>query len=250
MRVGLGIVTHERPEMFGRLAKSVCEHLDSSDIEVLAVHGYPGPGDGYGPATDELRRWARHQGIDWHLRASPWPTTVAQAKNQLLEMLGDCDWVILAEDDIEIIHDDVVWNYVIGAKMAGVGHLAFHGHGGLNPPTSGKSAGDLTAWPNSVGAWCLYSREALDAVGGFDECFHNAWEHVEHTLRLALAGYGGFYGSFLDLTGSETLLREQPGAVESSKIRNDPAWGEHIAKGKQHWAKAHPETYRLIWPGE
>lgn len=176
---------------------------------------------------------------------------VAKAKNEALQALlgAGCDWLFLMEDDIEVTDPKAVTGYLEAAEASGYDHLMFHAHGPNNPvPRRRHPSGKVTYWPNSVGAWCLYSRRSIETCGFFDEVFFNAWEHVEHSQRLSLQGFSSVWPDNADATGSEHWLREQPGALENSAIRRSPDWPARVEAGRQHWRDAHPESFKLIWP--
>ena len=64
----------------------------------------------------------------------------------------------------------------------------------------------------------FFTREVLEKVGYIDEQFYNAWEHVDHTYRIALAGYHPPFWWFADIADSEKYLEEAPGAIDNSSI--------------------------------
>ena len=92
------------------------------------------------------------------------------------------------------------------------------------------------------------SRQSLEECGLMDESFSNAWEHVEHTLRLAKAGFTAPWRGAADATGSENWLAEIPGSIEHSSIRHTPDWIKGMQEGRKHWLEVAPETYRLVFP--
>ncbi len=237
--IGLGICTYNRPTMFAALAASVRDHLPDVDVYVVNDGGDPEP---LAPAIEALApRWVHHAAAN---------QGVATAKNMLLRRLlaAGCEWLFLAEDDIVVRSSRAIDGYVEACEASGYEHLTFHAHGPANPePLFVRGA--VTLWPNYVGAWSIYSRACLEDVGLFDEAFTNAWEHVEHTLRLGERGWTAPWRGAADATGSEAWLAEQPGAIQHSVIRPRDDWAENIAAGRAHWKAAHPETYRKVFGG-
>ena len=75
----------------------------------------------------------------------------------------------------------------------------------------------------------------------------NAFEHAEHTLRLAAAGYAAPWPGCADATGSERWLQEIP---ESLELTSMPFAGrvERMRHSREVWKKKRPDTYRLLWP--
>ncbi len=216
--IGLGIVTvPERADSLRQVTASVDAHL-SSVVDVTVVN------------CDE-----EHRGVAWN-------------KNQVVGVLLDegCTWLVLCEDDITVGSPEAVTGYVEACEASGYAHLSFHGHGPLNP-TPLRSHERVTEWPNYVGAWCIYSAESFRRCGLFDEGFHNAWEHVEHTLRLAARGFTAQWRGAADATGSERWLAEIPGSFEASVIRRSPTCAADSLAGLDYWRRAHPGTYRLVF---
>ncbi len=169
-------------------------------------------------------------------------------KNELLrEMLRvGADWLFLLEDDVILTDARAVTGYVAACRESGWGHLMFHGHGPHNPRPLAVN-GPVTCWPNYVGAWCVYSREALEEGGLMDEGFRwNCWEHVEHTLRLAGLGFCPPWRLAADATGSEGWLAELPGSIEHTSIVRDGRAAQQAA-GCRYWELAHPDTYHLVF---
>src|SRR5690606_16684073 len=117
---------------------------------------------------------------------------VAHAKNWLMRKLlrEGCDYIFLLEDDLIIKSPKAVFGYIKVAEETGISHLMFAHHGPMNKGKAIHSdPNGIELFPHCVGAWCFYTREALEDVGLMDEIFKNAWEHVEHTHRLSVAGY-------------------------------------------------------------
>lgn len=170
---------------------------------------------------------------------------VAAAKNIALNSLlrAECDWIFLAEDDVLPLSDLAVTGYLDACSSSGLHHLSFHAHGYANPAPIGRD-GPLTYWPNSVGAWCVYSSECLRVAGLFDENFYNAFEHVEHTQRLASHGFTTPWPQNADATGSEHWLAEIPGSIENSACR---AIGTRFDDAKAYWKTSYPDTYARIF---
>jgi hypothetical protein len=149
------------------------------------------------------------------------------------------DWLFLMEDDIEVTDPSVIERYIDAANKSSFPHLMFAHHGGRNRLQSGESD-VLTFWPNAVGAWCLYSAEAIDRVGYFDEDFPtNHLEHVEHSARI-LNAYGLKSHPFWpDVKNSHFYLREQPEGLTTRSINSK---AQTFEAAIEYWQKSHPET--------
>ena len=242
VKVTVGIVTYNRPEYFEKCLKSVRRHLNG------AVDGVYVFNDG----SDAKYRGSYRRALsalDCHSMWAAENEGVAVAKNHLLErMLADgADWLFLLEDDLKVRDQLAVTGYLAACQRSGLEHLSFAHHGPGNQHGPVDVDGPVSYFQHAVGAWCLYSRGCLEDVGLFDEGFTNAWEHVEHTMRLVNAGYTTGPWRFSDATGSEQWLAEVPGSIERSAIRQRPDWHGNVERGRLHWKEAHPDTYSLIF---
>ena len=240
--IAVGIVTCNRPLLFERCARGCRKHFSGSKIPFYVYNDGSNPR--YDPAYERAYRLVPNR----HILGGP-NRGVAYAKNMLLAVMLDAgaDWLFLLEDDIQITSPDAVHGYVRACEQSGLHHLSFAHHGAANAGGPVETDGPVSYYQHSIGAWSVYSRECLEAVGVFDEVFRNAWEHVEHTMRLAVAGYTSGAWRFADATGSDRWLRELPGALETSVIRQDPGWEQGMVEGREHWRVAHPDTYPLIF---
>ena len=214
--IGIGLATCGRPSYAAAAYASITEHMPAGCL--LTVE-------------EDVKR-----------------AGVATVKNKLLSRLLDdgCEWLFLCEDDVRVVSPLAVTGYIAAAEAENVKHLMFHGHGPHNPAPL-LNLGLVTVWPNWVGAWALYHRDALLDVGLMDENFVNAYEHVEHSLRLAQAGHTVPMLGAADATGSEAWLQEQPGSFETSVIRNDPHWLEKTQAARAYWEATYPDTYRMVF---
>lgn len=246
--IGLAIVTFNRPAFFSVAHDPVMKHL----IEPGIVESFAICNDGSDPEHKKAysRAWQRSAKLQTILGG--WGREhnhgVGAAKNRCLEFLLDRgrNWLFLMEDDLEVLSADAISGYIEACLQSDWQHLCFHGHGPLNPAPRWNDE-IITSWPNSIGAFCIYSRQALERCGLFDEHFHNAWEHVEHTERLASEGFTAPWPDNLDATGSENWLREQPGAAERSSIRHTPEWTESMEADRNYRRETRPDTYHRIW---
>lgn len=175
---------------------------------------------------------------------------VAAAKNMLFEALLDrgCDWIFICEDDIVVQSPEAITGYLEACKSSGWEHLNFahHGPANLNGPLAVD--GLVAYYPNFVGAWSVYSRRSLEQGGLMDETFYNAFEHVEHTMRLAELGFTAKWPRVADARDSSQWLMEIPGSIEHSSIRQDEQWTANFDGAKAYWRATKPQTYHQIWP--
>ena len=240
----LGICTYNRPVFLEKTAKAVTKHLGGYPVYVYDDGSSPKHRGAYTRAFKALP--------GAHVASGP-NRGVAYAKNQLLKaMLDDgADWVLISEDDIAPRTPDAIEHYVRACEASGLHHLAFAHHGPANVDGPAIRNGVIEYYPHAVGAWCIYSRECLEKVGLFDENFVNAWEHVEHTLRIAEAGYTSGAYRFADAAGSAEHVRELPGSINASVIRPRSDWSANIVAGMAYWRREHPSTWaEMFGPGK
>lgn len=245
MTIALGITTFNRPEMLEKSAKSVAKHL-LDVVDYIFI---------YDDHSDDKHNGAYKRALkalpDATYHASPANHGVAYAKNWLLRQGLDvgADWVFLLEDDIKITDAKAVTEYVRVAKANDLHHLSFAHHGPANLDGAMGYDGDVAYYAHSIGAWTLFSRECLESAGLLDENFHNAWEHVEHELRLIQAGFmpGAGVHRFPDVIGSASWLQELPNSIEKSSIRPRNDWSSSIRDGLIYWRDNKPETFAMLF---
>lgn len=179
------------------------------------------------------------------IQVSPINEGVAKSKNHLLRLglKSGCDWLFLCEDDIVVQSPEAITAYIEACKTSGLDHLSFALHGPANQGGPVRADDTLAYYPHSVGAWCIYSKRCLEDVGLFNEHLHNAWEHVELTLRLARAGYTTGAYEYADVVHSEQFIAEIPGSIEKSSIRPRSDWQSSIRDGLRFWSENMPETF-------
>jgi len=244
--IAIGVVTYNRPRFADKCLRSVQAHLEPLGFDLSVCN------DG-----SEGKYRAEYQRAYRRLQSAsiievPENQGVSVAKNLLLTHMlesTDAKWLFLLEDDILIQSPKAVTEYVRVAEATGLHHLSFAHHGQANAGGAVAVDGDVEFFPHSVGAWCLYSRESLEASGLFDEHFHNAWEHVEHELRLIHDGFmpGADAYKYPDVAGSDVWLKEIPDSIEKSSIRPRDDWQTSIRDGLVYWSDRKPETYNMLF---
>jgi hypothetical protein len=222
-KVFLGIVTvPERADYLAQVKAGIADHLPAVG-EVMVV-------------TD-----IEHRGPAW-------------AKNQLLRQAleSEADVFFISEDDVVVQSHEAITGYLAASEASGWGHLAFAHHGPGNHLGPVEKDRWVSTYRAYVGAWCLYSRQSIETCGLFDEEFRGSWDHVEHTLRLSLAGFHPlppepYELRAADATGSENWLREIPGSIERTTLPHTEQWTADRLRGRQHWKVTYPESYRLVF---
>lgn len=183
---------------------------------------------------------------------------VGKSKNLLFKKALElkADHIFLVEDDIIMKNPEVFNEYIKARDLTGIQHFCFgyHGPANKNGISGGKphpryiiDYGNVKIAINmhSVGAFCYYTREVLEKCGIIDENFHNAFEHVEHSYRIAKDGYTTPYWNWADLANSMDYLDEIECSEKSSSIRPRQDWKENIIKGATLFQKKH--GYSPAW---
>ena len=234
--IGLGIVTYKRFDFLKQCLEAARDNEWGGADYVVVIED----GTDY---TEEQRQWIFNTlapvngDYIWKENGG-----VATAKNTALRLLTDydCEHLFLMEDDILIKDPAVCIDYIKWAEKFEVEHMNFALHGAMN---IGKKSyhGRVTVYPQCVGAFSYYTNNCLEKVGLMDENFFNAWEHVEHTWRIAKEGLTTPFWKFADHPFSDQLLTEIEGSIDKSSIRPREDWNENIIKGKEYWIKKHGE---------
>ena len=192
--------------------------------------------------------------------------SVGQAKTTAIDYLMEqgCDHIFIIEDDILIQDEKVFDKYIQTSLNTGVKHLNYALQGpankkgakgfenleerakqeGLtdpNPRQIVKYPGgfEVALYLNSVGAFSYYQREVLEKIGGFDEVYKNAWEHVDHTMDAFKKGFTTPYWWFADINESWKYIKDIEGCIENSTIGHTPEWNQNYQRGFLHFKKKH-----------
>ena len=173
-----------------------------------------------------------------------------------------CEHIFIMEDDILIQNEEVFNAYIKASILTGIKHLNY----ALQGPANKKGATgfenledrakqenltepnprqiikysddiEIALYPNSVGAFSYYQREALEKVGLFDEFYKNAWEHVDHTMEAFKKGFTSPYWWFADINKSWEYIKDIEGCIENSTIGHTDEWKENFQRGYHHFAK-------------
>ncbi len=171
---------------------------------------------------------------------------VGDSKNAAfkLMMLDKCEHLFVMEDDIVMKNDKTCLFYIEYAKRYGLHHLNYALHGPLNIERGWLNDRGVKVYPDCVGAFSYYTRECIERVGYMDKVFKNAWEHVEHTYRIAQEGLTTPFWEFADCIMNKKLLAEIPGSLENSSIRRTDEWTEQMEDGREYFIKKHGELPR------
>ena len=235
--IGLGIVTYQRPDYFKQCVDSVVQNALET-VDVCFAYN-----DGSKVGASDYRRIYKALDPRIKYRYNPKNQGVAHSKNYLLKRMMDagCDYMFIIEDDILIKSPKAITEYIRLSKESGIEHFLFAHHGPANIGMLFMSEKGVDLYTACVGAYCMYTRQVIEEVGYFDEEMFNAMEHVEHTFRIARAGYSTPIPTFPDLTKSREYLEEIPGSIDNSSIKARLDWTPNIIMALERWKEKDPE---------
>lgn len=218
-KIGIGIVTCDRPEFYGECIKSIMQtHKDIDEIVVV----------------NDSKNKQTIPSYGCHVINNKKNLGVGKSKNKLLKHLmnKECEHIFLVEDDVVFNSNQVVDQYIKLSQKSGVKHLNFCLHGEDNK-INGESApklvidyGDIkmSLYHNVYGALSYYHSSVIDDIGLMDKRYFNAMEHVDHTMQAINAGYHPPFRWFADVHNSDILISEQDHGHSDSKIRSNDDW--------------------------
>jgi glycosyltransferase involved in cell wall biosynthesis len=184
MRIGIGIATYNRCERLAITLENVLRTTDAQAEIVVAD-------DGSTDATALLL-----QGLGSRLRGviAGENRGVAWNKNRLLFFLVEIcksDVVIILEDDTCPLQRDWEQDWIAAAIRHG--HIAYAAPWFAASFTGGTGQPDNPfESPNTTAQCAAFTRQAISYVGYMDTRFGKAGaEHVEHSMRMLRAGFGG-----------------------------------------------------------
>jgi len=228
-KIGIGIITCDRPDYLKKLIKSL---VGISTSNIVIVNDGEKQLDG---------------GKFFVHNNTPSKQGVGKAKNQALNLLKDNDYIFLLEDDI-IIKDKIVFEkYINASKLSGIQHFNFAFHGVDNYKPDGTPAirlkidyspnVSICLYPNVYGAFSMYTKKCIEEIGLMDEFYYNAMEHVDHTAAIIKAGMHPPFRWFADIADSSNYIEEIDKGHSGSEIRKDQKWIENFHKAADHFAK-------------
>ena len=243
--IGAGIITCNRPHFFVKCFRSI-----PKNVELVVIN------DG-----SNFEDWSKLlTERPFHYIHNEVNVGVGKSKNKSLRHLVEkgCTDLFLIEDDIIIKKEGVFEEYIRAKDITGIQHFNFGYHGPANK--DGVSGGppkpryvidygevQIAFNRHSVGAFCYYSKQAIDKVGYIDEDYTNAFEHVDHDYRVFKAGMGGPYWHFPDISNSTEYLDEIECSETSSAIRPRDDWRKNIEQGAMLFKQKH--GYLPAWQG-
>lgn len=181
-RIGIGITTHNRPEVFKKSYSEIVKYSPGCKIVVVDDASVV-------PVEGATFRFSTNVGI-------------AVAKNKCFELLDDCDHIFLFDDDTFPTTYDWYLPYVMSKEP----HLMYIFEDlktgrALNDTAVIYSGQDVIAYSHPRGCMCYFDHICLTAVGGMSPQFGRwGWEHPDLSNRIFNAGLTSF--RYMDVPGS------------------------------------------------
>lgn len=249
-KIGIGIVTYERPEYFRQCIGSL---PDGVGTIVVVNDGRPYDDSIYPSSVKHVIQHTENK-------------SVGVSKNEALRYLlqDGCDYLFLIEDDMEVLRHDVFEKYIRTAEVSGLWHMNYGPGTPINrrqlksadahdrdkaikdsPPNPRlivQYDGDtqVALYLHLAGMFSFFGRSVIEQVGLHDEAYYNAWEHVDHTYRVIKVGRHPPFWWFADVWDSTKYLREIEGNIENSSITKDTEkWKVNIEQGAEHYRQVH-----------
>ena len=247
-KIGVGIITCNRPEYLKNLLKSI-SHCNWLELVII------NDGDKF-----------ECDGYNYYLIHNETNLGVGKSKNRAMQHLLDkgCDYIFIIEDDMIILDELIFDRYIEAHKASGIHHFNYgpgspfnrkqtiqnfdlHNRHLLDQHTEPNPKlvidyGNIkvSLFEHTVAMFSFFTREVLEKVGLIDDDFYNAWEHVDHTYRIIKAGYHPPFWWFADLHDSHKYLTEAPGAINNSSIANDSEqWHKNVYGGREIYKQKH-----------
>jgi GT2 family glycosyltransferase len=244
-KVGIGIVTCNRPDYLRNLLVSLVPCEQAIDFLVVVNDGKP------------ITNFDLSQGvwIDNDVNLG-----VGKSKNKALKYLysKDCDYIFLIEDDMKIIDSTVFEQYINACLITGIQHFNYGPGSPFNRKQTVQSFDlhnrheleeesepnpklvveykhcKISLYEHITGTFSFFTREVLDKVGFIDEDYKNAWEHVDHTNRIINNGYHPPFWWFADIYNSHKFIEPQKSAIKnSSTSKNTNEWLANVQQNAE-----------------
>jgi len=249
-KIGLGIITCNRPQYLQKLLDSISQINDLDELIII--------NDGKEITEIDISHVA-HINNETNLG-------VGKSKNKALKYLvgKDCDYIFLIEDDMLILDQAVFKHYIKASNVSGIQHFNFgpgspfnrkqkiknfdlHNRHMLDEDTEPNprviidyKEQQIALYQHCTGTFSFFTREVLDNVGYIDENYTNAWEHVDHTYNIIKAGYHPPFWWFADLANSHKLIAPQANAINNSTTsKNTEVWMRNVQINAEKYARKH-----------
>lgn len=165
-KIGIGITTHNRPKIFSECFLNIRKFMPENAKLVIVDDASEVP------VKEATFRFEVNAGI-------------AKAKNKCFELLDDCDYIFLFDDDCWPKVKDWYLPYI----NSGENHLSFTFSGVKNGRENGNfmihGLNDVNIFSNPCGCMLFFTKKCLEIAGGFNDRFDKyGYEHVELSTRI------------------------------------------------------------------
>ncbi|MFA6468672.1 MAG: hypothetical protein WCW35_07230 [Bacteroidota bacterium] len=245
-KIGIGVITCNRRDLFEQCIQSI----PGIGPLIVVNDGQPYPVAAYPKRVTAVVQHSVNKGV-------------GASKNEAFKFLlqEQCDHIFIIEDDIKIIDPSVFEKYITAARESGILHFNFGYHGPLNRDKNGNPAyrkvftvSERTSIVFNryvVGAFSYYNSEVLRQVGMMDWLFINAYEHIDHSVRIIKAGYHPPFWWFADILNSEKYISDLDPQLVRSVIRfkkfslrmKVSLLGRYFKLKHGHFADKFPDAY-------
>ena len=228
-KIGVGIVTCNRPGSFKALFASVIQNLDVDETIVVKNKD-----NDYGE-------------IDYksaYFFSVINDVGVGKCKNIILSKLMDldCQHIFVIEDDVEIVDSSVFRKHIETAQHFKLGHLNWNTVQGIasnKTYTINDDGYSLDISTRLCGCFSYFSREALEQCGLIDaKHYINALDHVEHFYRIAAQDFTTPYLAFAGIHNGELLLKNI-GEGHSTIDHNTELYQQRLISAYQHFEQTY-----------
>jgi len=208
--LGIGLTTHNRNETAKHTLEQIRKHAPT-DAKIVVV--------------DDASK-IPFEGSDFRFNVN---VGIAQAKNKCFELLEDCDYIFLFDDDCYPVVDGWELPYI----ESEANHLSFTfdrlANGRQNGNKIVMDMGYLTVFNNPCGCMLFFTKKCLEVVGGFNPLYKvYGYEHVDLSVRIHNAGLTDC--KFMDVPNSLSLfyshdyhstITSSVGALRSTYVREN-----------------------------
>lgn len=226
MKIGIGCTTHNRNETAKHTIEQIRKYAPSNAKIVVVDDASKIP----------------FEGADFRFNVN---VGISNAKNKCFELLDDCDYIFLFDDDCY----PTQWDWHKPYINCGIKHLSFTFENLSNGKQNGNKSlldhidkfGHTVSFNNPCGCMLFFTKECLETVGGFNPLYKvYGYEHVDLSVRIHNAGLTP--NRFMDVTNSLELFHSHDyhstitssvGAMRSAYIRQNLALYNQSQKSKQ-----------------
>ncbi len=157
MRIGIGVTSYNRPVLSKMWTQWLNESLEDGVTDYVLIRDCP---------------------------------NIAKAKNKCLNVLDDCDYIFLLDDDCSPTRREWIDFFINAHKKTGEHHFLYlkdQWHNKIK--TKQKNGVKMSLYKECGGVFMFLTKEVIEKVGGFNKNFGQyGFEHAEYSQRIHAAG--------------------------------------------------------------